>query len=43
MTMENENSPAVIKETLYDKVFKPQKITLAERPQRDCAAGAARR
>ena len=27
--MENENSSAIIKETLYDKVFKPQKITLA--------------
>ena len=27
--MENENSAAIIKETLYDKVFKPQKITLA--------------
>ncbi len=26
--MENENSPVVIKETLYDKIFKPQKITL---------------
>ena len=27
--MENENSPVVIKETLYDKIFKPQRITLA--------------
>ena len=27
--MENENSSAIIKETLYEKVFKPQKITLA--------------
>ena len=27
--MENENSPVIIKETLYDKVFKPQRITLA--------------
>lgn len=26
--MENENSPVVIKETLYDEIFKPQKITL---------------
>lgn len=26
--MENENSPVVIKETLYDKILKPQKITL---------------
>ncbi len=26
--MENENSPVVIKETLYDKIFKPQKIML---------------
>lgn len=26
--MKNENSPVVIKETLYDKIFKPQKITL---------------
>lgn len=26
--MENENSPVVIKEMLYDKIFKPQKITL---------------
>lgn len=27
--MENENSPVIIKETLYDKIFKPQRITLA--------------
>lgn len=27
--MENENSPLIIKETLYDKIFKPQRITLA--------------
>ena len=27
--MENENSPVIIKETLYDKIFKPPPITLA--------------
>ena len=27
--MENENSPVIIKETLYDKIFQPQRITLA--------------
>ena len=27
--MENETSPVIIKETLYDKIFKPQRITLA--------------
>ena len=27
--MENENSPVIMKETLYDKIFKPQCITLA--------------
>ena len=27
--MENENSPVIIKETIYDKIFKPQRITLA--------------
>lgn len=27
--MENENSPVIINETLYDKIFKPQRITLA--------------
>ncbi len=27
--MEMENSPVTIKETLYDKIFKPQRITLA--------------
>ena len=27
--MENENSHVIIKETLYDKIFKPQRITLA--------------
>lgn len=27
--MENENSPVVIKETLYDKIFRPQRITLS--------------
>ena len=32
--MENENSPAIIKETLYDKVFKPQQHNPCQRPQR---------
>lgn len=40
--MENENSPVIIKETLYDKIFKPQRITLPTAIA-CCAAGAARR